>query len=175
MKFKTWVMKVICFTICFFAIGSFTRSQSPELERFGEGSNSPILHQAYLEQVKDEVLLGSLTNLQLQVARYDIKQSEVFDGIESYRVTFSIANNKVVVVYGPNGEIERSHECYKNIRTPVSILNEITSTYRTWKILENRYLIYYNNTGKLKKNFRVKLGKHQNQMWLEYDLSMNEF
>ncbi len=164
-------MKTSVIAFYFLVMGPIGLCQDPETILSTEKINSPTIHYAYVKKIENECLLNEWNHLRAAVVRYDIKQSDVFDGIESYRVTFSNGKDTVVAIYGPDGEIERTFEYYKDVRIPKPILKKVLAEYVNWRVLESVHLVFYGKTTPLEEKFKVKMERNGKQIWLRYTLT----
>ncbi len=117
--------------------------------------------------------MEGLNHLRKKMACYDIRQSDVFDGIESYSVTFSNGKDTSIAIYSPEGEIERTFEYYRDVRIPSPVMGKLIKEYLDWKVLGSKYLVSYSKTGALEETFRVKMKKEGNSIWVENNIVKN--
>jgi len=101
--------------------------------------------------------------LQHKAASFNPENSDEYnEGNDEYIVSFTIPDGSILAAYDKNGEIMRTIERYKNIKTPTVIAKSILATYPGWTISKNIYLITYHTEKGLNKNYKFKLKKDGN-------------
>lgn len=135
-----------------------TNGQRPAVELPGV-TVSPM-NITYLNAVMDDGMPESVTELETRAARYDITQSEVFDGkFEAYEVMFEQSDGTIMATYNREGQIIESFERFKDITLPLKVRQHIYKNNPGWTIHSDVYLVTYYHDKGVNKQAKVQLRK----------------
>ena len=124
----------------------------------------------YLMSVLEESTSSSVKDLELEAARYNIKDSKVYDpNVESFQVVFKQSNGKIIAIYDNDGQIVKSYERFKNVILPREVLTNIFMDHQGWEINKDTYQVTYNRGKEAKKVYKVQLRKGELKKNLKLD------
>ncbi|MCF4101153.1 nicotinate-nucleotide adenylyltransferase [Gillisia sp. M10.2A] len=113
----------------------------------------------YLNTVDTEDTDLSVKMLQEMVAKYDIRDAEIYsDEYETYTVSFFIPDGKILVAYDKDGNILRTIERFKNVKLPMAVSKALVAKFPQWTVSKDIYKVTYNDaSGMAKKMYKLKL------------------
>lgn len=118
------------------------------------------LNLSYLNAVTDERMPESVTALENKAARFNITDSEIYDGdFEAYEVVFEESNGTILATYDGRGRIVESLERFKNITLPYEVRNKVAMDYPGWTIHSDAYLVSYYKDKGVDKEVKIQLRK----------------
>ncbi len=140
-----------------------------------EGVTVSPFNLTYITTVKENSMPEYVYELESKAARYDIRESEVYDvDIEVYEVMFSQNNGSIMATYDKNGRILDSFEKFTDVTLPFNVRNKIFEKYPGWVIHKDAYLVsYYRNEGVVNKVCKVQLRKDGKRKNIKIDLDGN--
>ncbi|TDQ31571.1 hypothetical protein [Zeaxanthinibacter enoshimensis] len=129
------------------------------------------LNLTYINAVQDEHTPESVRTLENEVARYNIRESEVFKhDFEAYEVVFEQTHGSIIATYDQKGKIISSLERFKNVSLPFHIRNAVYTKYPEWSIEKDVYLVsYYEDEPVIKKSYRLQLKNGKKKMNIRCD------
>jgi len=139
-----------------------------------EGVTVSPYNLTYLTSVTEESMPQHVQELEKRAARFDIKESEVYDSdIDVYEVMFSQEDGTIIATYDQYGRILNSFERFNDVTLPFSLRNKIYRQYPGWVIHRDAYVVsYYRNSG-VKKMCKVQLRKDGKRKNLKVDMDGN--
>ncbi|GGW29722.1 hypothetical protein [Arenibacter certesii] len=168
-------MKKLIVGIMFLGLASLGFSQEigeevKEVELTGV-TVSPIINSVYLDEVRDEFTPVRIQVLEEEVARYDVRKSDFYDGgLHSYVVRFIDKKGRIVATFDHEGNILYAFEFYKNVRMPSKMMSEIYRNHSGWVPYETKYIVNYAKRKGVKKFYKVSLAKNDIRKKLKLSL-----
>ncbi|NNF19906.1 MAG: hypothetical protein HKN61_09005 [Flavobacteriaceae bacterium] len=131
------------------------------------------LNLTYVNAVQDDHTPEQVKALENEAARYNIRESEVFNhDFEAYEVVFEQSNGSIIATYDQKGKIISSLERFKNVALPYHIRNAVYNKYPGWSIARDIYLVtYYVDTPVIEKFYRLQLKNGNKKMLIRCDSS----
>jgi len=122
----------------------------------------------YLDAVNSDESFNAISELQNEVADYNIKSANVFDDSEPaiYDVTFRKGNNHLSVTYDNQGQVLSSNETYFNVPLPVDLRIKVSKRYPDWEFVETKCQISYGHIKGSHKTYDVILKKGKDKITL---------
>ena len=115
---------------------------------------------SYIAKVQDKSTPEPVIKLENKAARYNVKNSPVFDeDFDAYEVIFSQTNGSIMATYDGNGKITSTKEKYKDLTLPFKVRNAIYKKYPGWTIHSDVYVVSYKHDGKLKQIYEARITK----------------
>ena len=114
----------------------------------------------YLNTTDSYFIPSHIKKLKDEVVNYNHKElSKLYDTEnEIYNVSFYIPEGKIVASYDSNGKIIKTFEKYNNVRLPLVVMQEISKRFPNWQIVEDVYLIkYQNEKDSLVQQYKIKI------------------
>ncbi len=112
----------------------------------------------YLDAVTNEEVAVPVKKLEEHVAKYDIKNSEIYhDDYDTYEVSFFIPEGTVLAAYDRDGKLLRTIERYKNVGLPQAVRDGVSKQYPKWKVSKDVYLVNYHDQKGATKKYKLKL------------------
>ena len=101
----------------------------------------------------------SVKILQLEAAKFDLKNADAYDSKEksSYNVVFDSNKGIMTVTYDNNGQITASKERYTNVALPKSVIVSIMKSYPDWRFDSNECNINYKHNKGQFTSYNVKI------------------
>lgn len=174
---KNVVIGLVALGIC-----SLGFSQETEIETNGDvdqvelkGVTVKPLNLTYLQKVQDEHTPERVKKLENEAARYDVRDSPVFNGdFEAYEVVFQQSNGGIVATYDQAGTITSSLERFTDLTLPYHIRNAIYRDYPGWTIHKDAYLVsYYKDMETVDKIYKVQVRNGKSKKNVKYDSEGN--
>ena len=130
-------------------------------------------HYEYLDDVQNGLTPNQVKYLENVVSYWDVTRSKKFDGRkgESFSVNFKTANGHIEAFYNGKGKIVSVTERFRNFAMPKPVSIAIAKQYPNWKVIKNRYSVWYTLGNRTKKRFKVQIGKNSQKKWLKIDSS----
>jgi len=120
-----------------------------------------VLHNVnykYLTDVNTEHEAGIVEFLQLEVANFNLKNTDVYDEEESkYEIYFSIPEGYICVNYNNSGEITSTLQKFHNSKLPPVVLKTVINKYPGWSISKNTYSVTYNQRKGADRSYKLIL------------------
>ncbi|WP_086477031.1 hypothetical protein [Arenibacter amylolyticus] len=170
-------MKKLVIGIMLFGIASLGYSQKVK-QMFEEVTLtgvtvSPIINSEYLQKVQDGSTPLPAKILENAVARYNVKDSEVYeDNIDGYIVEFKQNGGRVIATFNGKGNIVDAYEVYENVRLPHPVLVDISRNHSGWIANYSKYIVAYERSKNVRKMFKIRLGKDGNRKTMKVHMSM---
>jgi len=169
-------MKKLAISLITMGIASFGFAQNPhpsfDLSKFRDfvtiGSNYE-----YLTDVQNGLTPNQVKYLEDLVSYWDVTQIEGFDARKGkpFSATFKLERGHIVACYDRDGKIVSAMERFSNFAMPKSVSITILEEYPNWKIIKNRYSVWYNLGDRTKRIFKVQLRKGHQKKWIKVDSS----
>jgi hypothetical protein len=132
-----------------------------------------VLHNVnykYLSGVNIEHEAQIVGFLQNEVANFDLKKADVYEGEESsYEIFFMIPNGYICVNYNNNGEITSTLEKFNNSKLPPIVSSSVTNKYPGWSISKNTYSVQYNQVKGTAKSYKLILENGNQRIRIKTD------
>ena len=91
---------------------------------------SPIVNNEYLQKVQNGFTPLPAKKLENVVARYNVKNSEVYKPkTDAYIVEFKQKGGRVIAIFNEDGNIVKAHELYENVRLPGHVMVNISRSH----------------------------------------------
>lgn len=152
----------------------FAQNANPDfnISKFRE-LGAPGSNFKYVNEVQDDLTPGQVKYLEQVVANWDVSTSRKFDGRKGnpFNVTFKLQDGNIDAFYDNKGKVISAMERFQDFAMPKSVGNEILRQYPNWKIIKNRYSVWYCSGNQPKKNFKVLIQKGKHKRWLRIDSS----
>ena len=118
-----------------------------------------IMNTNYLRTVQDESTPGTIKQIQLAAANFDIKSNPRYDknAEKPLEVVFESNKGEIVAFYDKNGKIVSSRENFKNIPLPLTLRERFIVDNSGWEMNSNQYLCSYANNKRVKRILKVGL------------------
>lgn len=130
------------------------------------------LNTNYLTTVQDESTPGTIKQIQLAAANFDIKSNPRYDrnAEKPLEVIFKSNKGKIVAFYDTHGKIVSSRENFKNVLLPLTLREKLIVDYSGWEMKSNKYLCTYVDDKQLKRKFKIGLtdGKHSKKLRMNF-------
>jgi hypothetical protein len=144
-------------------------AQEPRTEELLEVVVTAVNYK-YLNSTDSEEIPIPVKLLKRKVASYDVTQSELYeDDYPFYTVSFYIPEGKIVAVYDEEGNILRTIERFQNLQLPEEVITALKDRYKGWQIVEDVYLIEYNNKKGVNRTFKITLKKGKKTQKVKLD------
>lgn len=152
------------FTFAQNAYPKFELSKFRDLD--GLGSNFD-----YLNEVQNGLTPNQVRYLENLVSYWDVKKSVKFNGrkCQPFNATFKSGGDEIIVSYDSKGRIVSTMERFSNFAMPKAVGKEILRLHPNWKIVKNRYYVWYNRKHHTKRVFKVQIQKGDRKKWLRVD------
>jgi hypothetical protein len=112
----------------------------------------------YLSAVDNSEAPVPIQRLEREVADFRVTDTDAYlDEYDTYLVTFTIPDGKIVAVYDKNGQIIKTIERFKNFQLPEHIYVTLKNDFPKWDIVKDVYLVTYANSKGSNKLYRIKL------------------
>ena len=119
---------------------------------------------SYLIDVLDGNTSPRVRQLQLEAAKYNIKDTKGYDpNFESIQVVFKQSTGKkqsrdiIKATYDKNGKITNASEKFNNIILPPTVRSSIYKDHNGWDLKKNSYQVSYRPGKEVKKVYKVQL------------------
>lgn len=125
----------------------------------------------YLDQVTKGEVAVPVKLLEEKVAKYDIKNSDVYhDDYDYYEVTFFIPEGTILAAYDKDGKLLRTVERFKDVGIPSAVNQAIKAKYPGYAVTKDIYLVNYRDSkGLEKKNYKIKLENGDDRIRVKLD------
>ena len=158
-------MKKLIIGLLFLGVTNLSFSQNTnygitEVELEGVVVTAP--NYTYLNKVFDKNTPNRVRQLELEAAKYNIKDDSAYDPRFSvdYEVVFKQANGRINAKYDNDGELISCSEKFLNVKLPVSIISSnIFEDNNGWTLHKDAYLVSYKKGRDVKKVYKVQLRK----------------
>lgn len=136
------------------------------------------INNSYLIDVLDVSTSPRVRQLQLEAAKFNIKDAKGYDSnIESIQVVFKQSTEKnqprdiIKATYDKNGTITSAAEKFNNIILPPAVRSGIFKHHNGWEMKKNSYQVSYRPGKEVKKiyNVQLKKGKLKKNLKLDSD------
>jgi hypothetical protein len=112
----------------------------------------------YLNSVNSDDLDLAVKKLELEVANFDYKNSEMYhDDYGAYSISFYIPNGKIVAAYDNDGRIVKTIERYSDVAPPKSVRKTVTKHYPGWTITDDIYKVSYHQDKGITQTYKLLL------------------
>ena len=112
----------------------------------------------YLSSVAGKDVAFPVKLLERKAAAWNPKESDLYeDEYDFYTISFFIPQGKIVAAYDRNGKILRTIEKFKNVKLPDAVRNAVVDRFPGWDIVEDAYLVKFNDDKGTSKKYKVKL------------------
>lgn len=127
----------------------------------------------YLNDVQNGLTPNQVKYLEDLVSYWDVTQAEKFDSRrgEPFNVTFMLEYGHITASYDSKGKIVSAMERFSDFAIPKSVGNEVLRQYPDWKIVKNRYSVWYGQNDRTKRIFKLLIRKGNQKKWLKVDSS----
>lgn len=169
-------MKKIVINLVIMGMASFGFAQNSyadfDVSKFRDlgtiGSNNE-----YLNNVQSNLTPYQVRYLENIVSYWDVAKSEKFDGRkgEPFSVNFKLKDGHITASYDSNGKIISAMERFSNFTIPKSVGKEVLQEYPDWKIVKNRYSVWYGRNNSTKRVFKLLIRKGNQKKWLKVHTS----
>ena len=135
-----------------------TNSEFAEVELEGVVVTAP--NYTYLNKVFDKNTPNRVRQLELEVAKYNIKEDSGYDPRlrVDYEVVFTQTNGRINAIYDKDGEIISCSEKFSNVKLPENILSSnIFEDNNGWTLHKDTYSVSYKKGMDVKKVYKVQL------------------
>ncbi len=134
------------------------------------------INNSYLIDVLDVSTSPRVRQLQLEAAKFNIKDAKGYDSnIESIQVVFKQSTGKkqprdiIKATYDKNGTITSAAEKFNNIILPTAVRSGIFKDHNGWEMKKNSYQVSYRPGKEVKKVYKVQLKKGKLKKNLKLD------
>jgi len=171
-------MKKLVISLAVMGITSFGFAQNSyphfELSKFRDLGAMDTNYE-YLNDVQNELTPSQVKYLENLASYWDVTRSLEFDGRRGhpFSVTFKTEHGQIIANYNSKGKIVSAMERFSDFAIPKSVGRAILKEYPNWKIVKNRYSVWYDHDGRTKKLFKVRIRKGKQKKWLSIDSSGN--
>lgn len=153
---KPYDMKKIILALFVFGFLNLSFSQVKE-EKLEEVVVTAVNYK-YLSSVAGKDVAFPVKLLERKAAAWNPKESDLYeDEYDFYTISFYIPQGKVVAAYDKNGEILRTIEKFRNVKLPDAVRNAVVDRFPGWDIVEDVYLVKFNDKKGTSKKYKVKL------------------
>lgn len=154
------------------AMVSFGLAQNPHanFEQSNPGNGGTLASNShYLEEVLDELTPNPIRFLETVVSDWEVTSSDEFNPHRRrpFSATFQSRHGFIVVSYDRKGRIVHAMERFSNFALPKSVGKAILKEYPNWKIIGNRYSLWYRQDDSAKRIFKVRLQKEHHKKWVK--------
>lgn len=150
-------MKKLLLILFLFGVISPVAAQITEPEELKEVELVAVNYK-YLDAVTNEEVAVPVKKLEEHVAKYDIKNSDIYhDDYDTYEVSFFIPEGTVLAAYDRDGKLMRTIERYKNVGLPEAVRTAVKEKYPNWTISKDVYLVNYHDQKGADKKYKLKL------------------
>ena len=112
----------------------------------------------YLNSVNSDDLDLAVKKLELEVANFDYRNSEMYhDDYGTYSISFYIPNGKIVAAYDNDGRIVKTIERYSDVAPPKSVRKTVTKKYPGWSITDDIYKVSYHQDKGVTQTYKLLL------------------
>ena len=134
-----------------------TNSDFAEVELEGVVVTAP--NYTYLNKVFDKNTPNRVRQLELEAAKYNIKDDPGYDSsFKEYEVVFRQDNGHIKAIYDKDGKIISCSEKFSNVKLPENILSSnIFEDNNGWTLHKNTYSVSYKKGMDVKKVYKVQL------------------
>ena len=162
-------MKKLRHLLLILFLPSIVLSQETRTEELSEVVVTAVNYK-YLSSTDAEEIPIPVKLLKRKVAAYDVTQSELYeDDYPFYTVSFYIPEGKIVAVYDEEGNIIKTIERFKDLELPKEVETALKKRYKGWEVVEDVYLIEYNNKKGVNRTFKVTLKKGRKTQKVKLD------
>ncbi len=142
-------------------------SQLPEITVYA-------VNYKYLNSVNSDDLDPAVQKLELEVANFDYKNSEMYhDDYGDYSISFYIPNGKIVAAYDNDGRIVKTIERYSDVVPPKSVKKTVTKHYPGWTITDDIYKVSYHETKGVTQTYKLLLKNGKEKIRIITDANGN--
>ncbi|WP_340202145.1 nicotinate-nucleotide adenylyltransferase [Ascidiimonas sp. W6] len=150
-------MKKIFLALFVFGFFNFSFSQVIQEEKLEEVVVTAVNYK-YVSSVTSEDIAFPVKLLERKAASWNPKESDLYDDeYDFYTISFFIPEGKIVAAYDKEGKILRTIEKFKNVKLPKVVSNAIVDRFPGWDVIEDVYLVKYNDKKGTSKKYKVRL------------------
>ncbi|MFB9056451.1 nicotinate-nucleotide adenylyltransferase [Mariniflexile ostreae] len=130
-----------------------------------------VANHNYLNVINTESVALPVKKLENEVLKYNIKDSGFeYERGETYQVTFSLPEGKIIAAYNDEGTLLSTEEKYKNVKLPSKVIYGILEKYPNWAIINNTYYVnYHNEKGVTKRLYKIRLVNDEKSLAIKAD------
>ena len=167
---------VISFAIMGMTSMVFAQNSYPrfELSKFRDLGRIATNYE-YLDEVQNGLTPDQVKYLENLASYWDVTRTAEFDGRrgQPFSVTFKTERGQIIAAYNSKGKIVSAMERFSDFAMPKTVSKAILKEYPNWKVIKNRYSVWYDLDGRTKKIFKVRIRKGNQKKWLMIDPSGN--
>ena len=128
----------------------------------------------YLNSVNSDDLDLAVKKLELEVANFDYRNSEMYhDDYGTYSISFYIPNGKIVAAYDNDGRIVKTIERYVDVKTPKSVRNSVAEKYPGWSLAGDIYKVSYHQDKGVTQTYKLLLKNGKDKIRVITDANGN--
>ena len=156
-------MKKLIIGLLFLGVTNLSFSQNTnngitEVELEGVVITAP--NYTYLNKVFDNDTPLRVRQLEVEAAKYSVKNADVYDSsFKEYEVEFKQTNGRILAIYDKDGEIISCSEKFSNVKLPEEVRSNIFKDFNGWKLHKDSYSVSYIKGLDVKKIYKVQLRK----------------
>ncbi|NKI25564.1 hypothetical protein HCG49_03200 [Arenibacter sp. 6A1] len=129
---------------------------------------SPIINSEYIDKVQDDYTPLRVKMFENEVAKYDIKDSYLYDrDYDQFVIIFVQDNGKIVATFDDDGNIVNAFEYHLDVRVPRNLIDGVYKQYPGWTAEKSKYLVSYGNNKDVKKVYKLVLAKNDTRKRLK--------
>ncbi|XLS30130.1 nicotinate-nucleotide adenylyltransferase [Flavobacteriaceae bacterium M23B6Z8] len=166
-------MKKIIIVLFVFGIYNFSFSQVIKEEKLEEVTVTAVNYK-YISSVGGEDVAFPVRLLEREAAKWTPKESDLYeDEYDFYKISFFIPEGKIVAAYDKDGKILRTIEKFKNVKLPKVVSSAIVDRFPGWDVVEDVYLVKYNDKKGTSKKYKIKLQNGDQMIKVKMDAEGN--
>jgi hypothetical protein len=173
-------MKKLLFGILFIGFTNLMCSQNLIKESLLEelaiaNTITKSLNSNYLKEVNSKDTPIKVIKLENIVARYDIKEANVYiNKVSYYDVVFKESSCEIIAKYNNSGELISTIETFEDIKLPFQLSYQISKHYPGWNFISNTHIINYTKENGVKKTYEVELKNGKTLKFLKFEVEGSE-
>jgi len=128
----------------------------------------------YLNSVDSDDLDPAVKKLELEVANFDYRNSEMYnDDYGTYNISFYIPNGQIVAAYDNDGRIVKTIERYSDVAPPKTVKKTVAKKYPGWSITDDIYKVSYHQDKGVKQTYKLLLKNGKEKIRIVTDANGN--
>lgn len=128
----------------------------------------------YLNSVDSDDLDPAVKKLELEVANFDYRNSEMYnDDYGTYNISFYIPNGQIVAAYDNDGRIVKTIERYRDVKAPKSVRNSVAKMYPGWSLADDIYKVSYHEDKGVTQTYKLLLKNGNEKIRIKTDANGN--
>ena len=128
----------------------------------------------YLNSVNSDDLDVAVKKLELEVANFDYRNSEMYhDEYGTYSISFYIPSGEIVAAYDKDGRIVKTIERYSDVVPPKTVRKTVTKNYPGWIITDDIYKVSYHQDEGVIQTYKLLLENGKDKIRIITDANGN--